>query len=158
MKALSDAGRGHEEFRLRLEKEKEVELETIAARRTLAEAQAAVLSEALRNAKIDIIGGEAQFFDRLAGAIAMGKSVDAFFSRSESARTALQEYLSGGRSLPDDLKEVLSRPGGGGDAQAMALGAVLARLLATGGEGQMETKVDTLPPDVRRHDPNKPRV
>ncbi|MBZ0111058.1 MAG: flotillin family protein, partial [Thermoanaerobaculia bacterium] len=95
MKLLDDASREHEEYRLHLEKDKEVELEAIHAHRAVAEQQAMVMAEALKNAKIDIVGGEAVFFDKIVNAISMGKSVDSFFGRSETAQTLVGDYLSG---------------------------------------------------------------
>ena len=58
MKRLDGVGKEHEEFKLRLEKEKAVELAQIAIQKDIAEAQAEVLSNALKSAKIDIVGGE----------------------------------------------------------------------------------------------------
>ncbi|MBX3203084.1 MAG: hypothetical protein KF894_33475, partial [Labilithrix sp.] len=64
MKALDDASRGHEEFRLRLDKEKTIELEMIHAKTSVAEAQAQILAQAFSNAKFNIVGGDGAFFDR----------------------------------------------------------------------------------------------
>ena len=81
-----DATRAHEEFRMRVDAHKEVALSDIEARREVAEAQAEVLGTALSNADIDIIGGDGQFFDRIAGAISMGKGLDGFVDNSDTAR------------------------------------------------------------------------
>lgn len=131
MKALDEASRGHEEYRLRLEKEREVELQAITARREIAEHQAQVLSEGLRSANIDIVGGESVFFDRLVGAVSAGKAVDGFIGKSESARTVLKDYLSGQRDLPDDLKDLLAKMGqSSGSIQNLSVAALLAKLMA----------------------------
>jgi len=58
MKKLNDAGKDHEEFRLTLAKEKEVELAQISIQKDIAQAQAGVLAEAFKSAKIDIVGGD----------------------------------------------------------------------------------------------------
>lgn len=130
MKALDEAGRGHEEFRLRLDKEKAVELEHIHARREVAEAQARLIGEAFKSAKIDIVGGDGAFFDRMVNAISMGKSIDGFVGRSESLQTVLKPYLSGEGDLAADLKDVLSRPAlGSGDIQNLTISAVIASLM-----------------------------
>ncbi|GGN99271.1 SPFH domain-containing protein [Nocardia rhizosphaerihabitans] len=76
MAVLDDATREHEEFRLRLELQKDVELATVQAHRDVALAQAEVLSTGLQNAKIDIVGGESMFLDRLVGSIGLGKGLD----------------------------------------------------------------------------------
>jgi uncharacterized membrane protein YqiK len=146
MKALDEAGRGHEEFRLELEKEKTVELESIEANREIAEYQANVLGEAFKNTKIDIVGGDGEFFDRFVKAVGMGKSVDGFFNKSQTANTAFSDYLSGDKSLPGDVKDVLSRPAlSAGDLQSLTVSALLGRLAAGGSkeqQGAMATLID----------------
>ncbi len=82
MKLLHEAGRDHEEFRLRLSKEKEVELSAIGAEREIAKSQALVVSEALKSAKIDIVGGEGEFFNKIVRAVSGGKVVDRFVGSS----------------------------------------------------------------------------
>jgi uncharacterized membrane protein YqiK len=133
MKALDGASREHEEFRLRLEKDRAVELEEIAMRQAVAEAQARVLADALQNANIDIVGGESIFLDRLVGAISAGKAVDSFVERSESVQQLLKGYLTGDASLPDDVRKIIESALGGGDTGKMALGALLARGVGASG-------------------------
>ena len=69
MKLFDAVGKEHEEFKLRLNKDKEIELAPIRVQAEIASSQALVLGEALKNAKIDIVGGDTQFFDRITGAI-----------------------------------------------------------------------------------------
>lgn len=134
MAALDDASLGHEEFRLRLAMQKDVELAEIEARRKIAEAQAEVLAKGLEAADIDIVGGESMFFDRLVGAISMGKAVDGFVEKSRVARTLGEDYLNGNASLTADLKDVLSRPAlSAADLQSLTLSAFLGKLVASGG-------------------------
>jgi uncharacterized membrane protein YqiK len=90
MAVLDDATREHEEFRLRLELQKEVELATVQAHRDVAQAQADVLSVGLQNAKIDIVGGESMFLDKLVGSIGLGKGLDRLLhSDTGTAATAV---------------------------------------------------------------------
>jgi len=139
MRQLDDASRQHEEYRLRLEMGREVELARIDTHRQVAEAQARVLAEGLQHAKIDIVGGEDIFFDRLVGAVTMGKSVDGFVRGSETTRDVFGTYLNGEADLPSDLKEVLTRPSvGAGDVRDLGLGALLAKLATGGDEGTRE--------------------
>ncbi|GAB2816386.1 hypothetical protein GCM10022221_12930 [Actinocorallia aurea] len=77
MAALTEASRGHEEFRLTLEAEKELRMAGIEMQRDVAKAQAEVLAKGLESADIDIVGGDSVFFDKLVGAVALGKSADA---------------------------------------------------------------------------------
>ncbi len=84
MKLLDGVGREHEEFKLQLGKEKEIELARIEIQRHVAQSQAEVLGEALKSAKIDIVGGETSFFDKVVGAISAGKSVDRLVENSST--------------------------------------------------------------------------
>ncbi|WP_209388861.1 SPFH domain-containing protein [Chryseobacterium sp. RR2-3-20] len=94
MKKLNDAGKDHEEFRLTLAKEKEVELAQISIQKDIAQAQAGVLAEAFKSAKIDIVGGDNTFFDNVIRQVSAGKGLDKFISHSENA-TLLKENLLG---------------------------------------------------------------
>ena len=84
MKALDEVGRGHEEFKLKLEKDKEIQLANINIQKEIAESQASVIREALKTAKIDIVGGETMFFDQIIGSISKGKSYDRLVENSDS--------------------------------------------------------------------------
>jgi uncharacterized membrane protein YqiK len=89
MKQLDVASREHEEFRLRIETERTLGVETIRARQAVEEAKASILGTALQNAKIDIVGGDGQFLDRIVNSVGMGKAVDHFLSESETAQAVL---------------------------------------------------------------------
>ena len=110
MAKLDDASRQHEEYRLQLEKMVEVEMSRIGMRRDVAEAQAKVLAEAMQSAKINIVGGDGQFFDQFIRAVSLGQALDGVVHNSESAKQLLGGYLSGDQSLTQDIKDVLSRP------------------------------------------------
>ncbi|MFA9290740.1 MAG: flotillin family protein, partial [Solirubrobacteraceae bacterium] len=86
MKKLNDAGKEHEEFRLTLAKEKEVELAQIAVQKDIAQAQAHVLGEAFKSANIDIVGGDNTFFDNVVRQVSAGKGIDKFIQHSENAQ------------------------------------------------------------------------
>ena len=62
MKLFDGVGREHEEYKLQLNKDLEVELQAIEAQREIAEAQATMVAESLKSANIDIVGGDNQFF------------------------------------------------------------------------------------------------
>ncbi|HYQ03358.1 MAG TPA: hypothetical protein VER96_32005 [Polyangiaceae bacterium] len=95
MKLLDGAGRGHEEFRLRLDKEKSVELEKIRARKEVVAAQAQILAQAMGNARVNIVGGDGQFLERFMNAISMGQSVDGALEQSDTLRELVQSLMSG---------------------------------------------------------------
>ena len=94
MKKLNDAGKEHEEFRLTLAKEKEVELAQISIQKDIAQAQASVLAEAFKTANIDIVGGDHSFFDNVIRQISAGKGIDKFIQHSENAQIVKEALLS----------------------------------------------------------------
>ncbi|MFJ9904314.1 flotillin family protein [Streptomyces sp. NPDC101152] len=132
MAALDDASRGHEEYRLRLQAEKEVRLAGLDMQRQIAEAQATVLATGLENADIDIVGGDSVFFDRLVGAVGLGKSVDGFVRNSETAQALARPWLDGTGSFTDDLAHVLGSVSTA-DVQNLTVSALLLKLMKTGG-------------------------
>ncbi len=152
MAALDEASRGHEEYRLRLDKEKEVQLEAIDAQRTVAEAQATVLAQALKDARIDIVGGEGVFLDKLTNAIAMGRSVDGFVDRSETLQTLLADYLKGEASLPAEALKALQGVASSEQAGNVALGALVAQSLKTQKPGPEEAKPSKPTPPLPSQD------
>jgi uncharacterized membrane protein YqiK len=132
MAALDDATRSHEEYRLRLEAEKEIRLASIDIQERIAEAQASVVRAGLEKAKIDIVGGDTMFFERLIGAITMGKSVDGFVEHSDVARTLAQPWLNGSSNFVDDLARVLGSVDTAG-VQNLTLSALLLQQIRAGG-------------------------
>ncbi len=84
MKKLDGVGKEHEEFKLTLQKEKEVELAQIHIQKDIADAQAQVLGEALRNADIDIVGGETMFFENIVKQIFNAKGIDRLVNESDN--------------------------------------------------------------------------
>lgn len=110
MKALDEVGRSHEEFKLKLEKEKEIELATINIQKDIANAQAAIITEALKSAKIDIVGGETMFFDKIIGSIAQGKSYDRLVNNSEVLTDIKNTFITGNpEDFEKQLKELVGR-------------------------------------------------
>jgi uncharacterized membrane protein YqiK len=108
MKLLDAAGRGHEEFRLRLDKEKSVELERIHSKREVIAAQAQILAQAMGNARVNIVGGDGQFLERFMSAISLGQSVDGALEQSETLREIVQGLMSNGagNGLADALDKL----------------------------------------------------
>jgi hypothetical protein len=89
MKQLDTASREHEEFRLRIETERMLGTASIHARQAVEEAKAQILGKALEHAKIDIVGGDGQFLDRMVNSVGMGKAVDSFLGESDIAQALL---------------------------------------------------------------------
>jgi uncharacterized membrane protein YqiK len=95
MKLYHEAGQEHEEFKLRLVKDKDVELAAIHAQRDIAEAQAGIVGEAVKSARIDIVSGETEFFDRITNAIASGKTVDRWVNNSRVLTDVKDTFFNG---------------------------------------------------------------
>jgi uncharacterized membrane protein YqiK len=137
MAALDEATRQHEEYRLRLEADKEVRLAGIEMQRELAVAQASVLAAALAKADIDIVGGDGVFFERLVGAIALGKSVDGFVEHSDVAKSLAAPWLDGSANPVDDLARLLGSVNTG-DVSNAALAAMLVQQLRARPDGRVD--------------------
>lgn len=104
MKKLDSIGKEHEEFKLRLEKEQNVEIAAINAQKNIAESQASVVGEALRAARIDIVGGDGQFFDQITSAVKGGKAIDRFVYNSRVATDIKETFFDGN---PEYFREKL---------------------------------------------------
>ena len=97
MKKLDGVGKEHEEFKLRLDKDKSIELAQINIQKDIAASQAEVIAEALKAAKIDIVGGETMFFDQIIGSITKGKSVDRLVGNSDVLGTVKDTFFQNQR-------------------------------------------------------------
>lgn len=95
MKLFEEAGQDHEEFKLKLDKEKAVDLAEIDVQRQIAEQQAVVVGEALKHSKIDIVGGESEFFDRITNAITKGKVADRMVDNSRVLSDVKETFFNG---------------------------------------------------------------
>ena len=99
MKKLDGVGKEHEEFKLRLEKELQVDLAHINVQKDIADAQAQVIGDALKAANIDIVGGETMFFDQIIGQITKAKGFDKLVENSETIKDVRDAILGS-----DDVK------------------------------------------------------
>ncbi|MBF4985204.1 flotillin family protein, partial [Nonlabens mediterrranea] len=99
MKKLDGVGKEHEEFKLRLDKELQVDLAEINIQKDIADAQAQVIGDALKAAKIDIVGGETMFFEQIIGQITKAKGYDRLVNHSETV-TEVKDAILGS----DDVK------------------------------------------------------
>ena len=99
MKKLDGVGKDHEEFKLRLEKELQVDLAQINVQKDIADAQAQVIGDALKAANIDIVGGETMFFDQINGQITKAKGVDRLVQHSDNIQDVKDAILGS-----DDVK------------------------------------------------------
>ncbi|MBX3239763.1 MAG: hypothetical protein KIT80_20940 [Chitinophagaceae bacterium] len=104
MKKLDAVGKDHEEFKILVQKDKDIALAGINIQKDVAEAQAAVLGEALKTAKIDIVGGESLFFQNIVNQISNAKGFDRLINESEHA-SHIKTALIGDGSNSGDLME-----------------------------------------------------
>ncbi|MBI1184573.1 flotillin family protein [bacterium] len=131
MKALDGVGKEHEEFKLKLDMQKEVELAKINIQERIAQAQAAVIAEALKTAKIDIVGGETMFFDQIIGAITRGKSVDRFVDNSDLLTEIKHNMLDApeGQNFVHSVKQLIDRFGiGSEDIKNLSISMLLLKM------------------------------
>ena len=108
---LDDGARTHEEFRMQLEKNFEQAIASIDASKDIAREQAEVLSAALSKAKIDIVGGEGDFFNSFAKSLSVGKAIEGVAGKSPIVQDLLAKYL--GKSDADEGKRKVPKKGDG---------------------------------------------
>ena len=84
MGSMNKEAREHEEFRMSLETALQEALASIDAGKEIAKENAEVLAVALQKAKIDIVGGEAHFFDNFAKSLSIGKAIDGLAGKSDT--------------------------------------------------------------------------
>ena len=99
MKKLDGVGKEHEEFKLKLDKELQVDIAEINIQKDIAFAQAEVISEALKAANIDIVGGETMFFDQIIGQVTKAKGYDRLVKHSDNVQDVKNAILGS-----DDIK------------------------------------------------------
>ena len=101
---FNKASQDHEEFRLQLNKDRDVDLAEIQIQKDVAEAQARVVGEALKSANSDIVGGENDFFEKVVRSVSYGKSVDRLVNNSQSITDVKNTFFNGD---PDYFKTQL---------------------------------------------------
>ncbi len=90
---MSDQAREHEEFRMSLETAFKEAIASIEAGKEIARENADVLATALKEAKIDIVGGEQHFFDTFSKSLSLGKAIDGFSTKSSVVTELLDKMM-----------------------------------------------------------------
>jgi uncharacterized membrane protein YqiK len=100
--SLSENARVHEEYRMALDTSLKQALASIEAGKEISKENAEVIATALRNADIDMVGGDGGMFDSLVRAISLGKSIEGLADKSPVVQELMQKYLGvgHGRALP----------------------------------------------------------
>lgn len=146
MKRLEDAGRAHEEFKLNLEKDKAVQLAQINIQKDIATQQAVVLGEAMKSAKIEIVGGESQFFDKITNAIGTARAVDRMVEGSRTLTDVKETFFNGD---PDyfkaQLRSLIDQFGlTSEDTKNLTLSALLVKLVGLQPDSATQNKLTGL--------------
>ena len=102
MNSMSEQAREFEEFRMKLELAFQEAMATIDANKDIAKEQAEVLATALQKAKIEIVGGEGNYFESFAKSLSVGNAVNGMVGKSPMIQAALDRLLNLGES---DKKE-----------------------------------------------------
>ncbi|MDR1920691.1 MAG: hypothetical protein LBS31_02990 [Candidatus Adiutrix sp.] len=92
--SLSDEARGHEEFRIQLEKHLEAALASMEANRDIAREQAEVLAAALSKTNIDIVGGDGEFFSAFSKSLRVGKAINGLLGKSPAVNALMESLLA----------------------------------------------------------------
>lgn len=131
MKLLDTIGRHHEEFKLRLAKDKDVDLAQIKAQQEIAENRAEIVAQALKSAKIEIIGGETAFFDKIVGSVATGKAFDRMVESSKTLTSVRDTFFTGDPEVfRFRLKKFISQLGmSSEDLKNLTVSALLSKLV-----------------------------
>ena len=138
MKLFDGVGREHEEFKLQLDKQKQIELAAIAAQEQIAANQADVVSQALKSARIDIVGGDTNFFDKIVNSISNGKSVDRMVHNSQVLTDVAHTFFNGNPEyFEEKLFEFTTRFGlKSDDIKNLSIAALLARMISQADDGE----------------------
>ncbi|MFV0143044.1 MULTISPECIES: flotillin family protein [Empedobacter] len=131
MKKLDGVGKEHEEFKLQLQKEKDIELAHINIQKDIAGAQAEVLSNALKSAKIDIVGGETMFFENIVKQVSNAKGFDHLIDNSKHATDIKNALIDehGGGDLAGKVRSLADKYGiSSNDIKNLTITAALIKL------------------------------
>jgi flotillin len=138
---FNKASQDHEEFRLQLSKDRDVDLAKIEIQKDVAEAQARVVGEALKSANIDIVGGENDFFEKIVSSVTAGKSVDRLVNNSQTITDVKNTFFNGD---PDYFKTQLRgwvRDLGvsSEDVKNLTISALLTKLISKSDDGGVKS-------------------
>ena len=140
MKLFQEASQQHEEFRLRLAKDRDIDLAAINVQRHIAEAHSNIVGEALKHSKIDIVGGENDFFQKIVGAVGRGKSVDRLLANSSTLSDVKNAFFNGD---PEYFRTQLQKwvkdfNIGSEDLKNLTVAALLAKLIGSTKDGSLQ--------------------
>jgi uncharacterized membrane protein YqiK len=131
MKQLEGVGKEYDLAVRQIDAGTQVRLAAVEAQRDAQKASAEAMASALSNANVSIVGGADMFVDRIMGAAAAGRSIEAFATSSPAAEAIAKPYASGEKDLVELLSATVAGLGAGGLANlsiARVLGAAAERI------------------------------
>jgi uncharacterized membrane protein YqiK len=146
MKKLDGIGKEHEEFKLTLNKEKDVEIAAINAQRGIAESQASVIGDALRAARIDIVGGDGEFFEQITSAVKGGKAIDRFVYNSKVATDIKDTFFDGNADyFRSQVEDLISQFGLNTEGvKDLSIAALIAKMLGLASTDEARNQLTSL--------------
>lgn len=106
-KQYDDETREHDKWVMQLQQQKELEMARITAQQEMSTESAKALANALSTADIKLFGGEGM--EQLRRTVIDSAAMDSRFKESEVLSPLVKDYISGERSLPQDLKDILEK-------------------------------------------------
>jgi uncharacterized membrane protein YqiK len=145
MKLLHEAGQQHEEFRLRLAKQREVELASIRVEREIAEAHSRVVGEALKSARIELVGGANDFIEKVVRSVSAARALDRLVDNSDTLSDLKRTLFNGD---PEDFRRQVRQwvdtfGIGTEDLKNLTLSALLARLIASTSDTRLRSLIES---------------
>ena len=132
MKSMSEEIRAHEEQRMRLDYTHAENLKAIDANQSIAREQAEVLGKAIEHSKIEIVGGDGEYFERFMRSLSIGKAIDGTVDHSKLLSQAFAEHKAGKRDLINDARELVAAVGGAEAMRDLSVAALMQKLVAGG--------------------------
>ncbi len=146
MKLFDSVGKDHEEFKLQLNKEKDIEIAAIGAQTDIAEAQSRLVGEALKSARIDIVGGESEFFDKIVDSVKGGKAVDRFVNNSETVMDVKNTFFNGNPEyFRDKVQQLVTEFNlSTDDVKDLSIAALIAKMIGMASSDQSRSQLGWL--------------
>lgn len=146
MKLFHAAGKEHEEFKLKLNKDQTIELAAIDVQKDIAAEQSRLVAEALKQARIDIVGGDTEFFDRIVNSVTGGKVVDRYVENSRVLQDVKETFITGdGEEFEEKFSEFVGRFNLDSDAiKNLSIAALITKMIAQSDNDQTRSELELL--------------
>ena len=146
MKLFDSVGKEHEEFKLRLEKDKDIEIAAIQAQIPIAEAQSRIVGEAMKSARIDIVGGESDFFERVIQSVKSGKVIDRLVDNSQHLTDVKNTFFNGNPEyFRDRLRSLVSELNlSTDDIKDLSIAALIGKMMGLAGSDGIRNELGRL--------------